>query len=84
MSISSAAHGCVHVVLPVATTQAADPTSGLDCPAVSRGIIATWRERIHFRWELARLLANTPELIDDIGLTRRALEVEVAKPFWSR
>jgi uncharacterized protein YjiS (DUF1127 family) len=29
-------------------------------------------------------LKNNPELIDDIGLTKRQIEAEIAKPFWQR
>lgn len=54
-----------------------------------RGIIASWRqrswrERIRFRWELAQMAKDNPHLIDDIGLTDRQLEAELAKPFWQR
>ncbi|CAN7501876.1 DUF1127 domain-containing protein [Pararhizobium sp. LjRoot238] len=47
-----------------------------------RSIIATWRWRIHFRWELEQKSKANPHLIDDIGLTRRQVEAEIAKPFW--
>lgn len=54
-----------------------------------RGIIATWRdrtwrERIRFRWQLAQMAKDNPHLIDDIGLTDRELEAEIAKRFWQR
>ena len=49
-----------------------------------QGFVATWRERIRLRWELRRMLAGDPHLIDDIGLTRRQVEAEIAKPFWQR
>ena len=42
----------------------------------------TWRERISVRWELEQMSKDNPHLIDDIGLTRRQVEAEVAKPFW--
>ncbi|WEX75823.1 DUF1127 domain-containing protein [Sinorhizobium numidicum] len=51
-------------------------------PATLRSIIATWGERIRFRWELEQKLKDDPHLIDDIGLTRRQFEAEIAKPFW--
>lgn len=54
----------------------------LQPPAIRQGLVATWRERMHFRWELARMAKGNPHLIDDIGLTRRQLEAEIAKPFW--
>lgn len=47
-----------------------------------RSIMATWDERKRFRWELAQKLKDNPHLIDDIGLTRRQVEAEIAKPFW--
>ncbi|WP_318013601.1 MULTISPECIES: DUF1127 domain-containing protein [unclassified Mesorhizobium] len=57
--------------------------------ATLRSIVAawddrTWRERIRFRWELERMSKDNPHLIDDIGLTRRQVEAELAKPFWQR
>ena len=47
-----------------------------------RSIIASWNERKRSRRELARMAKASPHLIDDIGLTRRQLEAEIAKPFW--
>ena len=48
-------------------------------------MIAAWRERTYFRWELKQMSKNNPHLIDDIGLTRRQVEEEIAKlPFWQR
>lgn len=44
----------------------------------------TWRERIRLRWELEQMAKDNPHLIDDIGLTKRQVEAEVAKPFWQR
>jgi len=52
--------------------------------ATPRSIIATWRWRLHFRWELEQKSKVNPHLIDDIGLTRRQVEAEIAKPFWQR
>ncbi len=54
-----------------------------------RSIVATlrertWRERIRFRWELEQMSKDNPHLIDDIGMTRRQVEAEIAKPFWQR
>ncbi|MBM2713915.1 hypothetical protein JQK88_22385 [Mesorhizobium caraganae] len=48
------------------------------------GLIATWSERTLFREELALMARDTPELIDDIGLTMEQVEIELAKPFWRR
>jgi uncharacterized protein YjiS (DUF1127 family) len=48
------------------------------------GLITTWFERALFREELALMARDTPELIDDIGLTMEQVEIELAKPFWRR
>ncbi|MGO1075718.1 DUF1127 domain-containing protein [Inquilinus sp. CA228] len=50
--------------------------------ATLRSMIATWRERIRLRRKLAQMSTANPHLIADIGLTRRQVEAEVAKPFW--
>ncbi|MCV9966706.1 DUF1127 domain-containing protein [Pararhizobium sp. BT-229] len=52
--------------------------------ATLRSMIATWHERIRFRWKLEQMSKDNPHLIDDIGLTRRQVEAEIAKPFWQR
>jgi uncharacterized protein YjiS (DUF1127 family) len=53
--------------------------------AALQGAIATWRERTRFRRELERMSRDNPHLIDDIGLTRRQVEEEIAKlPFWQQ
>ena len=52
--------------------------------ATLRSIIAAWDERKRFRWELEQMSKDNPHLIDDIGLTRRQVEAEIAKPFWRR
>ncbi|PBC02570.1 hypothetical protein CK220_20060 [Mesorhizobium sp. WSM3860] len=44
--------------------------------------ISTWRERLFYRNELARLARDAPHMIDDIGLTEEEVELELAKPFW--
>ncbi|WP_348628295.1 DUF1127 domain-containing protein, partial [Mesorhizobium sp. M4A.F.Ca.ET.050.02.1.1] len=50
-----------------------------------RGTIAAWRRQARFRWDLKRISETNPHLIDDIGLTRRQVEEEIAKlPFWQR
>jgi uncharacterized protein YjiS (DUF1127 family) len=54
-----------------------------------RSIVATlrdrsWRERVRFRWQLRQMSKDNPHLIDDIGLTIRQVEGEIAKPFWER
>ena len=72
-------------------------TSGLDAPTGGRkfwnGTIgwlrranwnpfAVWEDRAYVRGQLARIAADNPELIDDIGLTRADIAAEVAKPVW--
>jgi uncharacterized protein YjiS (DUF1127 family) len=52
--------------------------------ATLRSIIATWSERIRVRWELEKMSKANPYLIDDIGLTKRQVEAEIAKRFWQR
>ncbi|MFE0754917.1 DUF1127 domain-containing protein [Inquilinus sp. NPDC058860] len=52
------------------------------CLAALRSLIATWRERIRLRRKLEQMAKANPYLIDDIGLTRRQVEAEIAKPFW--
>jgi uncharacterized protein YjiS (DUF1127 family) len=47
-----------------------------------RNMIATWDERKRFRWDLEQMSKANPHLIDDIGLTSRQVEAEIAKPFW--
>ena len=47
-----------------------------------RSIIAAWEERKRFRWDLEQRSKDSPHLLQDIGLTRRQVEAEVAKPFW--
>ena len=53
--------------------------------AALRNTITAWRQRTRFRWDLKRISEANPHLIDDIGLTRRQVEEEIAKlPFWQR
>lgn len=49
-----------------------------------RNLFSTWRWRLRFRWELERKSQENPHLIRDIGLTKRQVEAEIAKPFWRR
>jgi len=50
-----------------------------------RSLIALRREQAYFRFELKRIAKDNPHLIDDIGLTRKEVETEIAKlPFWQR
>jgi len=47
--------------------------------------IVTRRQQTRFRPDLKRISEVNPHLIDDIGLTRRQVEEEIAKlPFWQR
>jgi uncharacterized protein YjiS (DUF1127 family) len=71
--------------------QAARPGTSVGQPAASRRryglaslrrILATWEERKRVRWELEQMSRDNPHLIQDIGLTRRQVEAEIAKPFW--
>jgi uncharacterized protein YjiS (DUF1127 family) len=53
--------------------------------ATLRNAIAARRARARFRWDVKRISEIGPHLIDDIGLTRRQVEEEIAKlPFWQR
>ncbi|WEX90126.1 DUF1127 domain-containing protein [Sinorhizobium garamanticum] len=52
--------------------------------ATLRSLIATWNQRIRFRWDLEQKSKDNPHLIDDIGLTRQQVEAEIAKPFWQQ
>lgn len=53
--------------------------------ATLRNTIAAWRQQARFRWDLKRIAEVNPHLIDDIGLTRRQVDEEIAKlPFWQR
>jgi uncharacterized protein YjiS (DUF1127 family) len=50
--------------------------------ATLRKTIAIWEERKRVRCQLEQMSKDNPHLIDDIGLTRRQVEAEIAKPFW--
>ena len=50
--------------------------------ATFRSLVATWSERKRLRWDLEQMLKDGPHLIDDIGLSERQVEAEIAKPFW--
>lgn len=53
--------------------------------ATLQSMIAAWREQTRFRWDLKRMSQASPHLIDDIGLTKREADEEIAKlPFWQR
>ena len=50
--------------------------------AALRRIVATWEKRARFRRDVEQVSRHDPHLIDDIGLTRRQVEIEIAKHFW--
>ena len=50
--------------------------------ATLRNVMAIWDKRKRFRRDLEQMSRDDPHLIDDIGLTRRQAEAEIAKPFW--
>lgn len=43
---------------------------------------ARWEDRARQRLLLARMLDEAPERLRDMGLSRGAVEAEIAKPFW--
>ncbi|ESY89814.1 MULTISPECIES: hypothetical protein [unclassified Mesorhizobium] len=47
-----------------------------------KSLVKEWSDRAYFRHQLACMATNSPELIDDIGLTLKQVEAEIAKPFW--
>lgn len=63
--------------------QAEQPGTPL-APTTLQSSIASWRWRTRFRRELEQKSSDDPRLIDDIGLTKRQVETEIAKPFWRR
>ncbi len=77
--------------LTLASRQAAQPGTPFGPADVSRrhyslatlrSTIATWEERKRLRWELEQMSRDNPHLLQDIGMTRRQVEAEIAKPFW--
>jgi uncharacterized protein YjiS (DUF1127 family) len=50
--------------------------------AALRRVVATWEERKRLRWDLKQKSEDNPHLLQDIGMTRRQVEAEIAKPFW--
>jgi len=44
--------------------------------------VACWQARARVRRQLAMMAEANPHLIEDIGLTRRQVALEIAKPFW--
>ncbi|CAN7375569.1 DUF1127 domain-containing protein [Mesorhizobium sp. LjNodule214] len=83
-TLASAPHQAARPGTPVRLAEVSRRRYSL---ATLRSIVATWRdrtwrERIRFRWELEQMSKDNPHLIDDIGLTKRQVEAELAKPFW--
>lgn len=53
--------------------------------AALRSYLAARRKQARFRFDLKRMATDNPYLLDDIGLTKEAVEAEIAKlPFWQR
>ena len=80
-TLASAPHQAARPGTPVGLAEMSRRHYSLATP---RSIIATWRWRIRFRWELEQKSKDNPHLIDDIGLTRQQIEAEIAQPFWQR
>ena len=79
-TLASAPHRATRPGIPVETADMSRRHR-----ATLRSMIATWRARTRFRWELKQMAKDNPHLIDDIGLTRLQAEEEIAKlPFWQR
>lgn len=51
-------------------------------PRARSGWLRRWRARQRTRAELRRLLAVSPHLLTDIGLSPAAAAAESAKPVW--
>ena len=66
-------------ILLVAPAHVSRPRYSL---ATLGNIIATWEERKRLRLQLEQMSTDNPHVIDDIGLTKRQVEAEIAKPFW--
>ncbi|OCP38917.1 DUF1127 domain-containing protein [Ensifer sp. LC163] len=47
-------------------------------------ILTVWEERVRFRRQLAKMAEQTPELLNDVGLTKVQVFAETTKPFWRR
>lgn len=51
-------------------------------PSAVLELLALWKARARLRQQLAVMARANPHLIEDIGLTRRQVVLEIAKPFW--
>lgn len=56
--------------------------SGHFSPSAVPELLALWQARARLRRQLAVMARTNPHLIEDIGLTRRQVATEIAKPFW--
>ncbi|HTV69146.1 MAG TPA: DUF1127 domain-containing protein [Rhizobiaceae bacterium] len=72
----------MNVISLIGPAKASYRYEGLAALATRRSIIATWSERMRFRWDLQQMASANSHLIDDIGLTTRQVEAEISKPFW--
>ena len=63
------------LLLSKASTRSLSPLALLE-------LLSLWQTRARVRRQLASLARAHPYLIDDIGLTRRQVGLEIAKPFW--
>jgi uncharacterized protein YjiS (DUF1127 family) len=52
--------------------------------AVPMSLPVTWLRRMRQRRELETLLSRSDRFLQDIGLSRDEIEIEVRKPFWRR
>jgi len=74
--------------IALASTGLAKPGLRLTNPRRSFGLaallklLATWEDRKRFRLQLQAMVIANPHLIDDIGMTARQVEAEIAKRFW--
>ncbi len=80
-TLASARHQAARPGIPVGLAEVSCRHYSL---ATLLSIVAAWGERIRTRRELDQMWKANPHLIDDIGLTRRQAEAEIAKPFWQR
>ena len=80
-TLASAPHQAARPGTPVGPAEVSRRHYSL---ATLRSIMAAWEERKRVRWELEQMSRDNPHLIQDIGLTRRQVEAEIAKPFWQR
>ncbi|WP_439622673.1 DUF1127 domain-containing protein [Shinella sp.] len=66
----------------ILSSRSADVSNPLSSLKALREVIAIWDERQRFRRDLAQKSEANPHLIEDIGLTKRQVEAEIAKSFW--